>query len=114
MEKKVICFEKVHSEERGQSSQSSYIVEKGNRVDSGYPVAKGHHFMEKSFPVEKPSSSGPAPNMPVPKTMQNIRENRVGSDTSTVPQIPHQNVAGTVNTAQSVQAGKARMRVEVA
>ncbi|KAK7797639.1 hypothetical protein U0070_019671 [Myodes glareolus] len=51
--------------------------------------------------------------MPVPKTMQNIRENRVGSGASTVPQIPHQNVAGTVNTGQSVLAGKVRMRVEL-
>ncbi|CAO2624423.1 Mortality factor 4-like protein 2 [Lemmus lemmus] len=51
--------------------------------------------------------------MPVPKNMQNIREKRVDSGPSTVPQIPHQNVAGTVTTGQSVQAGKMRMRVEL-
>ncbi|CAO2624424.1 Mortality factor 4-like protein 2 [Lemmus lemmus] len=45
--------------------------------------------------------------------MQNIREKRVDSGPSTVPQIPHQNVAGTVTTGQSVQAGKMRMRVEL-
>ncbi|CAO2624427.1 Mortality factor 4-like protein 2 [Lemmus lemmus] len=69
--------------------------------------------MEKSFPVEKPSTSGSAPDMPVPKNMQNIREKRVDSGPSTVPQIPHQTVAGTVTTGQSVQAGKMRMRVEL-
>ncbi|CAO2624408.1 Mortality factor 4-like protein 2 [Lemmus lemmus] len=51
--------------------------------------------------------------MPVPKNMQNIREKRVDIGPSTVPQIPHQNVAGTVTTGQSVQAGKMRMRVEL-
>ncbi|KAK7797467.1 hypothetical protein U0070_015159 [Myodes glareolus] len=111
IENKGICLEKVYSEERGQSSQSSYTAE-GNRVENGYPVTEGLHSTEKSFPVEEPSSSGSVPIMPVPNSMQNTPENLAGSGPSTVPQIPHQNVPGTVTTGQSEQVWKVRYTVK--
>ncbi|KAH0514424.1 Mortality factor 4-like protein 2 [Microtus ochrogaster] len=52
--------------------------------------------------------------MPVPKSIENTPENRVGSGTTrTVSQTPHQNVPGTVTTGQSLQARKMRLIVEL-
>ncbi|KAL6075418.1 hypothetical protein STEG23_006019 [Scotinomys teguina] len=95
--------EKVHPGDRGQSSQSSCTGEKGNTVENGYSVEKGHHSKEEGFPIMKPSSES-MPSVPVQKDTQNTPESPSGSGTSKVPQIPHQNVAGAANTFQRDQA----------
>ncbi|OBS63829.1 hypothetical protein A6R68_07632, partial [Neotoma lepida] len=68
--------------------------------------------MGKGFPIEKPCSGSRA-KLSVRKKMQNTPENRSGSGTSRVPQIPHQSVVGTVNTLQLEQAVEMRRGIDL-
>ncbi|ERE65685.1 MRG containing protein [Cricetulus griseus] len=85
--------------------------EESNTGENASSVEKGHHSMEQDIRIEK-HSSGSIRTVPVPEHM-NTPVNRIGSATSQVAQVSHQNVAGAVTTGQHMQAANLIMGVEL-
>ncbi|MEJ1281119.1 hypothetical protein NN561_012068 [Cricetulus griseus] len=119
--KKSRSAEEGQSADRGTSARQilptgrdRYNDKESNTGENVCSVEEGHHSMEQGFHVEEPSS-GSMPTVPVlvPEHMENTPENRIGSGTSQVAQVPHQNVVGVVTTGRRMQAANLRMGVDL-
>eukprot|EP00072_Mus_musculus_P050174 XP_006527777.1 PREDICTED: mortality factor 4-like protein 2 [Mus musculus] len=67
-----------------------------------HSVEKGHPSMETGFREEK-SSSGSMSKATEPNNLQSPPENRIGSETNQVAQVPHRNMPATVKIKMGVE-----------
>lgn len=96
------CSSEDLSGKRAHSSQGSCTAEEGSVEDNMLSVEKGHPSTETGFPEEN-ASSGPMSKETEPNNMQSPPENRIGSDTKQVAQVPQRNAPVTVNIKMGVE-----------